>query len=92
MIFDVLMVLGEAFLDTLIDRTFKKGFKRKQLFYSIIFALVVLIYLSLFFVFLHIAISTRSIKMFIIPVIILLAFVLYGKEIVYKWKSNRIKK
>lgn len=92
MIFDVIMVLGEAFLDTLVDRTFKKGSKRKQLFYSIIFALVVLIYLSLFFVFLHIAINTQSIKMFIIPVIILLAFVLYGKEIIYKWKSNRTKK
>lgn len=92
MFFDIIVGLGEAFLDTLIDRTFKRNSIKKQLFYSIIFALVVLIYLSLIFIFLYIAISTRTIKMFIVPVIILLAFVLYGKEIIYKWKSNRIKK
>lgn len=92
MLFDIIVGLGEAFLDILIDRTFKRNSIKKQLFYSAIFTLVLLFYLSLFFISIYIAISTRTIKMFIVPVIILLAFVLYGKEIIYKWKSNRIKK
>lgn len=94
MIDSILMVLGEIFLDTVINHSFDSSIsKKKRIFATCLFLLIVVLYLSLFGLLATIAITlfyddrSTSIKLFLTCLLLLIVFLVYGYRIISKWKQ-----
>lgn len=96
MIDSILMYLGEIFLDTVLNHSFDNEIsKKKRLFATCLFLLIVILYLSLFGLMAYIAITSfsnaksTSIKLLLACLLLLLVFLVYGFRISSQWKSYR---
>lgn len=96
MLDSVIAYIGEVFLDAVIDKSQSiKISKKKRIIYTIIFLLITLFYVALFLIITHIAIlnwnldRSISIKMFAVSFILIITFLVYGKEIISKRKERK---
>lgn len=93
----VMVYLGEVFLDTVIDKSQSiQVTKKKRIIYNSIFMLLTLFYVVLFLIISYISISSwkldrsLAIKMFIVSSVLIIAFIVYGNEVITK-RKERIK-
>lgn len=99
MLDSIILFLGEAFLDTVIDHTFdEKNTKKRQIFYSTLFLLVILFYLFLLGLMITIAVTTiqedptTSRNLFLVSLLLFAVFIIYGIRVYKQWKHLKNKK
>lgn len=93
----VMVYLGEVFLDTVIDKSQSIQItKKKRIICNLILMLLTLFYIVLFLIISYISISSwkldrsLAIKMFIVSSVLIIAFIVYGNEVITK-RKERIK-
>lgn len=96
MLDSILIYLGEIFLDTVIDRSFDtKVSKKKKIFYTFLFTVILLFYISLFGFLFYIAVDViqedkmTAIKLFVTCLLLLIVFLVYGHRVISHWKNSR---
>ena len=95
---DILMFMGEVFLDTLIDHfSDDKVSKKTRILCVLIFTLISLVYIALFVLVTYIGITTwhsnrtTSLKMLACSLLLLFAFFAYAYQIKEKRNEHKVK-